>query len=75
MTTEFRRAHLHRTHIGDVFREPISGQLVVVTRVWQAGDYIRERVDGRYYRFNRGAHERTAVVALPRANKTWKREM
>lgn len=72
---EFRRAHLNRTHVGDVFREPNTGRLVEVERVWQAGDYIRERVDGRFYRY-RHSGERTALVVVigNSPTRTWKRE-
>ena len=72
MTTEFRRAHIRRTHIGDVFRDPISGRLLEVENVWGAPEYIAMKVDGKYYRYR--YNEKTAVVALPRANRTWKRE-
>lgn len=63
MTSEFRRAHINRTHVGDVFRDPISGELREVIRVWQVADYIALKVDGKYYRY-RYANERS-VLAMP----------
>jgi hypothetical protein len=71
MTTEFRRAHPRRTHIGDVFREPCTGILREVVTVWGASEYIEAKVDGRYYRY-RHTSERSALVTIPgpRAEKS-----
>jgi hypothetical protein len=62
MTTEFRRAHPRRTHIGDVFREPCTGILREVVTVWGASEYIEAKVDGRYYRYRHGG-ERNSLVS------------
>lgn len=74
MTSEFRRAHLNRTHVGDVLREPNTGRLFEVERVWQAGEYITERVDGRFYRYRHGEKTALVVVLGNSATRTWKRE-
>ena len=63
---EFRRAHVNRTHVGDVFREPGTGVLREVTAVWGASEYIAMRVDGRFYRYRSDAG-RNSLAAPVRA--------
>ena len=63
---EFRRAHVNRTHIGDVFREPCTGILREVVARWGAAEYIAMKVDGRYYRY-RGDSGRNSLASPVRA--------
>ena len=63
---EFRRAHVNRTHIGDVFREPCTGVLREVVARWGAAEYIAMKVDGRYYRYRHGG-ERNSLASPVRA--------
>lgn len=64
MTSEFRRAHTSRTHVGDVFRDPQNGQLREVVQVWGAGEYIALKCDGRYYGYR--TTERNSLAAPKR---------
>ena len=66
--SEFRRAHPRRTHVGDLLRDPISGQLREVVVVWGASEYIAEKVDGRFYRY-RHSGERNSLVMPARTHR------
>ena len=55
MTSEFRRAHPRRTHVGDVLRieRDCHGNECERVVLWVEGapEHINRVVDGRYYRY------------------------
>ncbi len=63
---EFRRAHVQRTFVGDLLRDPLTGQMREVVARWGAGEYIEAKVDGRFYRY-RHSGERNSLASPVRA--------
>lgn len=69
---EFRRAHVRRTHVGDVLRRETDSHGRVFDRVVEAvegaPEFIARTIDGRFYRF-RYSGEKTALVMPARQKR------